>query len=69
MYFAFSEDYPDLTSIVDPNGFQILGATFSATPVIASVMSDSLATDWTKNFKIYESISNLSANGTFQFFH
>lgn len=68
-YFAYDADFPDLTSIIDPNGFEILGATFPATPTIANVIASGLDNNWTKSFKIYETSANVSMNGNFTFKH
>ena len=69
MYIAFDADYPDLTSIKDPNGFEILGATFPASPTTLNVVASGLANNWTKSYKVYESVSNTTANGTFNIVH
>lgn len=63
MYIAFPEEYPDLTSIKDPNGFEILGSVFPSLPSIRAVTASGLANNWTKNYKVYESVSNTTASG------
>lgn len=67
MYFAYIATYPDLTSIKDPNGFEILGAVFPSVPTTALVASNGLGLDYNVSFKIYESINPVTANGDFKF--
>ena len=69
MYIAFDANLPNLTSIKDPNGFEILGSVFSNTPVVANVIASGLANNWTKLYKIYESVSNTTANGNHTITH
>ena len=63
MYIVFDANLPNLTSIKDPNNFEILGSVFPNTPVIANVIASGLTNNWTKSYKIYESVSNTTANG------
>lgn len=68
LYFAYPDDYPNLTSILDQNSFEILGATFPLTPSVRSVTSTGLTTNYTKNFKVYESVALTAVNNAnFQF--
>ena len=66
MYIAYDANYPNLTSILDPNSFEILGVTFPALPALLNVTASGLANNWTKSYKVYESISNTTAEGTFK---
>lgn len=63
MYICFDADYPDLTSIKDPNGFEILGSVFPASPELRTITSNGLASNYNKSYKVYESVSNTTANG------
>lgn len=63
-YFAYPEDYPNLASIIDQNGFNVTAAWTLAT---VSVTSTGLGTNYTKNFKVYTTNNVTTINGTFQF--
>lgn len=62
--FGYPDDYPDLTSIKDPNGFEVIG---SFTKVTKSVTSTGLANNYTKNFKVYILNAPASPAGNFTF--
>lgn len=65
LYFAYDANYPDLSSIKDPNGFAAIG-TF--TKHIVNVTSVGLGTNWTKSYKVYKNNNGLaSPSGVFQF--
>ena len=67
IYFAFPSEYPDLTSIKDQNGFEVLG---SFTKYEVSVTSTGLDTDWTHNYKIYRCNGLTTVNnGQYTFTH
>lgn len=65
LYFAYPNNYPDLTSILDPNSFEVLGSFTKSDPV--SVTSVGLFSNYTRNYKVYRSNSLTTINGTFQF--
>ena len=69
MYIVFDSNLPNLTSVKDPNGFEILGSFFPSIPVIDNVIASGLTNNWTKQFKIYESAANTTANGTYTLTH
>ncbi len=64
LYFTYPEAYPNLTQILDPNGFDVT-ASFTLTTV--SVTSTGLTTNYTTNYKVYRSNALASPNGNFQF--
>ena len=63
-YFAYPEDYPNLSSIIDQNGFNVTAAWSQD---LVSVTSTGLGTNYTKTFKVYTTNNVTSINGTFQF--
>ncbi len=66
IYFAYPSTYPNLSSILDPNSFQVIGS-FNET--IASVTSTGLTNNWTTNYKIYQTQLVSSPDGNFQFIY
>jgi len=66
IYFAYPSSYPDLTSILDPNSFQIIT---DFTKTIVSVTSTGLTNNWTTNYKVYQTnvIASPSGNYTFTY--
>ena len=68
IYFCYPATYPDLSSILDQNGFEILGATFPATPDTRLVESTGLQSNYSINYKVYESTNSVTVtSSTFQF--
>ena len=66
IYFAYPSSYPDLTSILDPNLFQVIS---SFNESIVSVTSTGLTNNWTTNYKVYQTQLVSSPNGNFQFIY
>lgn len=64
IYFCYPDTYPDLTSILDPNSFEVLG---SFTKFARSVTSNGLFNDYTQGYKVYRSNGLTSAGGNYQF--
>lgn len=67
MYYAYPATYPDLTSIKDPSGFEALGGAFPSTPTTALVTSENLGSNWSVNYKIYESNNLVTVAGDYEF--
>jgi hypothetical protein len=67
MYYCFPDSYADLTSIKDPNLFEILTAFDYFGSV--SVISSGLTVDWTRNYKVYRTILQSDPNGSYIFTH
>ena len=65
IYFAYPSSYPDLTSILDPNGFQIIT---DFTKTIVSVTSTGLTNNWTTNYKVYQTNIIASPSGNYYTF-
>lgn len=61
-YFAFHEDYDDLSQIIDQNGFSLSG--FLASKQIKSVTS---VNGWTQNYKVYRSGLTTINSGAYKF--
>ena len=66
IYFCYPSTYPDLTSILDPNLFQVL-SSFTKTTV--SVTSVGLASNWTTNYTVYQTTLVSDPSGNFQFIY
>ena len=66
IYFAYPSSYPDLTSILDPNSFQVIGSFTKST---VSVTSTGLTNNWTTNYKVYQTQLVASPAGNFQFIY
>jgi hypothetical protein len=66
IYFAYPDTYPVLTSILDPNLFQVIS---SFNESLVSVTSTGLANNWTTNYKVYQTQLVSSPNGNFQFIY
>jgi len=66
IYFAYPAIYPDLTSILDPNSFQVIGSFNKST---VSVTSTGLTNNWTTNYKVYQTQLVSSPAGNFQFIY
>lgn len=65
IYFCYPSSYPDLTSILDQNGFEQITAF---TKYTADVTSTGLSGNWTENYKIYKLNNTTTANSwTYQF--
>ena len=65
IYFCYPAIYPDLTSILDPNLFEIISSFDYSGSV--SVTSVGLFNDWTTNYKVYRTTLVADPNGNFQF--
>jgi hypothetical protein len=65
MYFAYPATYPALTSILDPNGFEVIG-NYEYTSSV-SVTSVGLYSDWTTNYRVYRTRIVSDPNGNYQF--
>lgn len=61
-YFCIHEDYADLASIIDQNGFPLSG--FLASKQIKAVES---ANGWTENYKVYRTDLTTINNGAYTF--
>jgi hypothetical protein len=55
MYFAIPDTYADLVDIQDQHGDSMFGSLFSDTPATVLVNSSGLTSDWSINYKVYES--------------
>lgn len=64
IYFCYPSSYSSLSSILDPNSFEIL-SSFSSS--IVAVTSSGLSNNWTENYIVYKTILISDPNGTFQF--
>lgn len=65
IYYAIPTAYNALTSILDPNSFEVINSFDYSSSV--SVTSDGLTHDWTHNYKVYRLTNLASPNGTFTF--
>lgn len=65
IYFAYPSTYPALTSIIDPNGFEVIGNFEYSSSV--SVSSNGLFSDWTTNYRVYRTKLVSDPNGNYQF--
>jgi hypothetical protein len=65
IYFAYPATYAALSSILDPNGFEVIGNFEHSSSV--SVASNGLNTDWTANYRVYRSRLVSDPNGSYQF--
>ncbi len=63
-YFAYDSTYPDLVSILDPNGFNIINGF---TKTLVNVTSTGLDTNWTKEYKVYKFNTLSDFNGQYKF--
>ncbi len=59
VYFCYPATYPDLTSILDQNGFEQITAF---TKYTADIKSTGLVSNWTVSYKIYKLNNTTSAN-------
>lgn len=55
MYFAIPDTYANLVDIQDQHGDSMFGSLFSDTPATVLVNSSGLTSDWSINYKVYES--------------
>jgi hypothetical protein len=67
IYFAYPSTYSSLSSIKDPNNFEVLGS-FSFSSSVA-VTSSGLTNNWMENYKVYRLTLLADPNGTFTFTH
>ena len=65
IYFCYPATYPDLTSILDPNLFEIINSFDYSGSV--SVTSSGLSNNWTTTYKVYRTTLVADPNGNFQF--
>jgi hypothetical protein len=66
LYFAYPAFYPNLTRILDPNGFDVTGSFDLLNPV--SVEASGLLNNWTTNYKVYRTATPTNVGGqNFQF--
>jgi hypothetical protein len=65
IYFCYPSSYPALSSILDPNLFEIINSFEYSSSV--SVTSSGLANDWTTTYKVYRTSLVADPNGNFQF--
>jgi len=65
MYFCYPSSYPDLSSIIDPNNFQVI-STFQYSASV-SVTSSGLTNNWMRTYKVYRTVLPVSPNGNFTF--
>lgn len=67
IYFAFPATYGNLTSIKDPNNFEVLSSfQFSAS---VPVTSSGLTNNWSALYKVYRLTLQANPNGTYTFTH
>lgn len=67
IYFCYPSTYADLTSIKDPNNFEVLSSfEYSAS---VPVTSSGLTTNWMNNYKVYRLILQGDPNGTYTFYY
>lgn len=64
--FAYPSLYPDLSSVLDQNGFEILSGTFGNFTLV-TVESVGLNQNYTREYKVYQSGITTVNNATFQF--
>lgn len=64
IYFCYPESYPDLTSIKDQNGYEVLD---SFTQSLVTVESSGLSVDWTLSYKVYKTPLTTANNAQFIF--
>ena len=65
IYFCYPASYSNLTSIKDPNNFEVLG---SFTQTTVNVTSTGLGTNYTESYKVYRTNALTTVNnGLFQF--
>lgn len=65
LYFAYPTSYPALTSILDPNLFQVISSfEYSAS---VPVVSSGLTNTWTANYRVYRTTLVSDPTGDFQF--
>jgi hypothetical protein len=65
LYFCYPSSYADLTSILDPNSFQVIGSFQYSGSV--SVTSTGLTNNWTNTYKVYRTTLTSSPSGDFKF--
>ncbi len=65
IYFAYPAAYPALSSILDPNSFEVIGNFEYSSSV--SVTSTGLDSDWTANYRVYRTALVSDPNGNYQF--
>ena len=65
IYYAVPASYNALTSILDPNSFELIDSFDYSSSV--SVTSTGLSSDWTTNYKVYRLTNLANPNGTFTF--
>ena len=67
IYFCYPDSYPDLTSILDPNLFQVISSfQYSAS---VPVTSSGLTNNWMANYKVYRTTLIADPTGFFQFIY
>jgi hypothetical protein len=64
IYFAYDSNYPDLSKILDNNGFDV---TANFTQTLLDVDSSGKAIDYVKQFKVYKSAVTTVNSANFQF--
>lgn len=67
IYFAYPATYTDLTSIKDPNNFEILSSFERSGSV--QVTSSGLTHNWMAIYKVYRLKLQANPNGTYIFYH
>lgn len=66
IYFCFPSSYGDLSSIKDPNNFEILNSFEYSGSV--PVTSSGLTNNWMETYKVYRLLLQANPNGTFTFY-
>lgn len=65
IYFAYPTSYPALSSILDPNSFEVISNFEYSSSV--SVTSTGLSTNWTTTYRVYRTLLISDPNGNYQF--
>jgi hypothetical protein len=65
IYFAYPTSYPALTSILDPNSFEVISNFEYSSSV--SVTSTGLNSNWTNTYRVYRTTLVSDPNGNYQF--
>lgn len=65
MYFAYPTSYPVLTSILDPNSFEVISNFEYSSSVI--VESTGLTNNWSNTYRVYRTRLVSDPNGNYQF--
>lgn len=67
IYFCYPSSYSPLTSILDPNNFELISSFDHSASV--SITSSGLSTNWMNTYRVYRLTLLANPNGYFQFYH